>query len=304
MDKYSPKLGANTDPHYNVIGMAYEAREGRGPFYFDISQIKPEDRELMTKPQTGWQMLNYQKLVNLGIDFFTQNTEWMPQVIGSFGGLSPDINGFTNVPGLFGAGRALSMDPGVYMGGFALCLTAVTGHMTGESVADYIITRKPSELDIKEVSSLKNRLYFPLGKAGMTPKQVLRKVQEALFPYDASIIKSEASLKGALAKIERVKEELLPQMTAKDSHYLMKLIEVRAMAFTAELYLRASLMRTETRGGHYREDYPDRDNKNWLKWILISQENDKLSFRTAPVPLDKYKFKPTRYYMDNFIFPR
>ena len=96
----------------------------------------------------------------------------------------------------------------------------------------------------------------------------------------------------------------MPQLSAGDAHYLMKLIEVQAMMFTAELFLRASLMRTESRAGHYREDYPDHDDKNWLKWIIISQKNGKLSLRAEPVPFEKYKFRPTRYYMDNFQFPK
>jgi succinate dehydrogenase/fumarate reductase flavoprotein subunit len=51
-------------------------------------------------------------------------------------------------------------------------------------------------------------------------------------------------------------------------------------------------MRTESRGWFYREDYPERDDKNWLKWIIIKQEAGKMVFSTEPVPIDKYKFKP------------
>jgi len=303
MDKYSPVLGANTDPHYNVIGMAFEAREGRGPIYFDISQIKPENRELI-KPQTGWQQLNYRKLVELGIDFFAENTEWMPQVTGSFGGLVTDIKGRTSVPGLFAAGRARSMDPGVYLGGFALCITAVTGHMTGEAAVDYVKSCAPSQIDVDEVEALKTRLYAPLGKVGIPPKEVLTEIQETIFPYDVSILKSDKSLKRALDKMEKVRCELLPQSAAKDAHYLMKLIEMQAIAFVSELYLKASLMRTESRAGHYREDFPARDDENWLKWIVISQKDGEINLQPDPVPFDRYKFRPARYYMDNFNFPR
>lgn len=44
---------------------------------------------------------------------------------------------------------------------------------------------------------------------------------------------------------------------------------------------------------HYlRMDYPETDNKEWLKWILISQENGELKFRLEDVPIDKYPMKP------------
>ncbi|MBP1730610.1 MAG: Succinate dehydrogenase flavoprotein subunit, partial [Deltaproteobacteria bacterium] len=48
MDRYSPVLGANTDPHYITRAMALEAQQGRGPFYLDCTGMSPENRELVT----------------------------------------------------------------------------------------------------------------------------------------------------------------------------------------------------------------------------------------------------------------
>lgn len=303
MDQYSPVLGANTDPHYIVIGMAIEAREGRGPIYFDISRMKPEDIELV-KPQTGWQFLNYKKLVDLGIDFFKDKTEWMPQLLGSFGGLVADMEGRTAVPGLFVAGRGRSIDPGVYIGGFALFTTAVTGYLTGGVAAEFAKSHEPYQVEKDEVEESKKHLYAPFEKAGLSPKEVLMEIQKTVFPYDVSILKNEKSLNDALRKIEQLKNEMLPQMTAQDAHYLLKWIEVQAIAFVAELYLRTSLMRKETRAGHFREDFPDRNNEKWLCWIIAKRQGDHISFRTEPVPLERYEIKPDRYYMDNFNFPK
>ena len=66
MERYSPVLGANTDPHYTTIAMAMEVRAGRGPITFDLSRINPDDLVLL-KPQNGWQKLNYDKLSALGM---------------------------------------------------------------------------------------------------------------------------------------------------------------------------------------------------------------------------------------------
>lgn len=302
MDKYSPEFGANTDPHYNIRGMAIETKEGRGPIYLDISRIKPQDIELV-KPRSGWQLLNYKKLVKLGIDFFKAKTEWMPQPVALYGGITADLKGKTAVPGLFVAGRIRSIDAGVYMGGFALCTAAVTGHIAGQSVADYVRSNATPRIDADELTELKKDLFAPLGRAGILPKEVLTEIQRAIFPYDVCILKNQNSLKRALDKIMHIKEELLPRMTAEDPHYLMKLIEVKGITFISECYLRASLLRTESRAGHYREDYPGRNDEEWLKWIVINLEEDKLNLRTEPVPFERYKFKPTRYYMDNFRFP-
>jgi succinate dehydrogenase/fumarate reductase flavoprotein subunit len=227
----------------------------------------------------------------------------MPQLIGSFGGLVADIEGRTSVPGLFVAGRGRSIDPGVYIGGFALATTAASGYITGEAAAEYANSREHVPIEEDKVHQFRSRLYAPLGKHGVPPKKVLREIQEILFPYDVCILKNEKSLKQALRRIEGLKNESLPEMGAADPHFLLKLKEVEGICFVAEMYLRASLMRTESRAGHYREDYPGRDDRNWLKWIVVRQEKGELKLRTESVPFDRYRFKPTRYYMDNFEFP-
>jgi succinate dehydrogenase/fumarate reductase flavoprotein subunit len=135
------------------------------------------------------------------------------------------------------------------------------------------------------------------------PKQVLREIQKVIFPYDVSILKSGPSLKKALSKLETIKENLLPRMGAPDAHYLMKLMEVKSIFLMSELYVRASLMRKESRAGHFREDHPGRDDANWLCQILVSQKREAIDLRSEPLPVERHKIKPTRYYSDNFSFP-
>jgi succinate dehydrogenase/fumarate reductase flavoprotein subunit len=301
MEKYSPALGNNTDPHYNVLGMAIEAKEGRGPFYLDCSGMKPQNVELM-KPGAGWQKLNYERLKGLGIDFFKDKTEWMPHLMASYEGIDVDLKGCTKVPGLFMAGVTWPVDPGLYMGGWNLCKTAVTGYMVGESAGKYAQSHTGSSIAGNDIEALKNKLFGILGKEGISPRELLLQIQKIIFPYQVSILKSQKSLADALHKIEGLKKDMLPQLAAKDAHNLANIIEVRSTLNTTERYLRASLLRTESRAGHFREDYPRRDDQNWMKWIVVSEKNSEFQYRTEPVPIDRYKFKPTRYYMDNFKF--
>jgi succinate dehydrogenase / fumarate reductase flavoprotein subunit len=84
----------------------------------------------------------------------------------------------------------------------------------------------------------------------------------------------------------------LPELWTKDGHGLAKCHVAKAVALCAEMNFRAALMRTESRGWHFREDYLKRDDKNWLKWIILKQEGEKMVLSTEPVPIDKYKFKP------------
>ena len=182
MRRYSPKLGAKADPHYNVRGMAFEVRAGRGPIYFDTSTMSPEGVEIMT-PTGGWMKLNDTKLKELGIDFFKSKTEWMPQVLTSFGGTVADKDGWSGIPGLFVAGRARSVTPGVYMGGWDTCKTTTTGYIAGNSAGEYVsgLTSAP-QFDDAHASGTLDATLSLLGKPGVYPKDVVRLMQDRQGP--------------------------------------------------------------------------------------------------------------------------
>ena len=306
MERYSPVLKGNTDPHYTTMAMAMETKAGRGPIYFDTSDLKEEDREFV-QPAAGWRLLNHNKLKNIGIDFFRGTTEWQPQILSSFGGIVADAYGRTKVKGLYAVGRSRFLDAGVYIGGFDLSTTATTGYLAAEGIHQYLqqegsaISTQPSKEDLETKRSL---LSEQLQKTGVNGKEVLRKIQELVLPYNVSILKSEKSLNSALHELQQIQKDLLPEMGSGDAHYLMKCKEIEAIAIVTEMFLKASLMRKETRGGHYREDYPQRDDQNWLGWIKIRQENGNMKLHLEPVPLKTYKHPVERYYQDNFQFPK
>lgn len=303
MRRYSPKLGAKADPHYNVRGMAFEVRAGRGPIFFDTSTMSPEGVAVMT-PTGGWMHLNDTKLKALGIDFFKSTTEWMPQVLTSFGGTAADRHGRSNVPGLFVAGRARSVTPGVYMGGWDTCKTTTTGYIAGNSAGEYVsdLGDRAPHYNEEQAHDTLDRTLSLLGKPGIHPKDVVRLMQELMAPMDVCILKNGKGLTRSLERLEDARENILPYMTAPEPHYLMKLVEARSMALITEMYLKASLMRKESRSGHYREDFPERHGDP--AWITIRNENGHMDLCSERVPLETYPVQPYRYYMDNFTFPK
>ncbi len=301
MNRYSPVFGGNTDPHYTTIAMAKEMEKGNGPVYFDTSGIAPENLPYVT-PNSGWQILNHEKLKDLGIDFFSGRTEWVPQIMATYGGMVADPYGRTNVDGLFAAGRSRFIDAGNYIGGFDLSTTATTGYLAGKSIVDDLVGRElPKELSAAELEREQAEIFAPLDRPGLAPKEVLRRLQEIIDPYNVCLIKTEESLQRAMLYYQQAKEELVPRMGASDPHYLYKLYEVEATSLVTELYLRASLERRETRGGHYRADYPERDDR-LLGWIHLQKGDKGLDVSLAPVPVERYKHPITRYYTDNFKF--
>ena len=64
------------------------------------------------------------------------------------------------------------------------------------------------------------------------------------------------------------------------------------MTLCAEMFYRASLERKESRGWFVREDYQETDNANWLKWIVLEEEDGEMDFSTEDIPISNYPVKP------------
>jgi len=302
MQRYSPRYGAKADPHYNVRGMAHEVREGRGPIYFDTSAMSPQDVQIM-RPKGGWMKLNDDKLMALGINFFRQKTEWMPQYVHSFGGMNVNRDYGTGVPGLYAAGRACSVDPGVYLGGWSLCVVAVSGFKVGHLAGRYAASASHQAYDQPLAQELAGRRLSRLGRPGLPPKDVVRALQEIMAPVDVCILKSGVGLSRSLDKLMSLRAEVLGRMVASDPQQLVKCVEAEGIADLTEAYLRSSLMRKESRSGHYREDFPDRD-PDGPYWILAERSRNEMTSRIVRVPVETYRIQPYKYYMDAFNFPR
>jgi succinate dehydrogenase / fumarate reductase, flavoprotein subunit len=302
---YSPVLGSNTDTTYNCRGMAFEARAGRTPIYFDTTPLSQEAAALM-RPVRGWALINFNRLQREeGVKFFGEKTMWMPQIMWHGGGLATDTDCQTKIQGLYAACRCKATDPGVYMGGWALCTTAVTGYISGGAAAQLAMSKGQPAFDMDRAKAACETSMAPLGKTGFSPKDIMREIQEIIYPADVCLIKSEASLEKALERTLYVKNELAPRAAADDPRQLGKLHESLSMLQATELFARASLMRRESRAGHWREDFPQRNNDEWLKWIYAEKgQAGDVNLYTVPVPIERYKIKPHRYYMDNFTFPK
>ena len=112
------------------------------------------------------------------------------------------------------------------------------------------------------------RAYAPLlRESGCNAKDVIRYIHKAVGPMERSVYMSDHRIATALRYVEKAKE-LAGSMKASDFHDLLACHEANAMVLSAEMQFRAAAMRTESRGWFLREDYPEMDNKNWLKWII------------------------------------
>ncbi len=91
-------------------------------------------------------------------------------------------------------------------------------------------------------------------------------------------------LQAALENIVFIRDNIVPKLLAYDNHDLRLCCEIRSIVLHLEMKLRASMFRKESRWYHYREDYPLRDDENWICWIKIQDKNGEMTFTKVPIP--------------------
>ena len=98
------------------------------------------------------------------------------------------------------------------------------------------------------------------------------------IPADSfRIVKNEKGLKEALNELQAL-DGLLPNLSAQKTDELIEIYKIGKMITTAQLIITAALNRTESRGAHYRSDFPERNDSEWLKNIVMKKINGKLKF--------------------------
>ena len=81
-----------------------------------------------------------------------------------------------------------------------------------------------------------------------------------------------------------LKNHIASKLTAKDPHELRSAHETKNMILNAELMLRSALFRTESRGSHYREDYPKRNDPDWLAWVMAKEVQGEMTLYRDVLP--------------------
>ena len=128
-------------------------------------------------------------------------------------------------------------------------------------------------------------MYTPTErKSGFSPRWVTQLLQNTMIPYFILYIKHGERLRAALTIVEFLRDHLVPKLMAKDSHELRLAHETKNMILSSEMMLRASLFRTESRGTHYREDHPRRDDPTWLAWTKIKEEQGRMRVLKESIP--------------------
>ncbi|MFC1892189.1 FAD-binding protein [Thermodesulfobacteriota bacterium] len=204
-------------------------------------------------------------------------------------GLFPhDINGVSNIPGMWAAGDSLSsMQNGAGYAGFGCSCagSSVQGARAGKAAAEFAKTAPDPKVSKDLLEELKQEMLEPANREkGYSPAWVIQLMQNIMFPYFITYVKEKNRLEGALNQIMYLQEKFAPELKAEDFHDLRVTHEARNMLLNAEMKIRAGLAREESRGTHYREDFPFRDDDNFLCWMKLVQKDGKMEVVKHPVP--------------------
>jgi succinate dehydrogenase/fumarate reductase flavoprotein subunit len=274
------------------LALEFLVHAGKGPILWDLDAATPEDIERMRKRQQHSDALESER-----INFDPGRGGKLPLAGGRGAGMQNSQTGgvwpintkcATSLPGLYVAGECCGTR---YLGayhpgpGFGLTGSAVTGSRAGLGATEYALQTEKPGMDREALSRLMKRMVAPMEqKGGFSPRWVTQILQNTMIPYFILHIKHEKRLQAALTIVEFLRDHLVPKLIAKDNHELRLAHETKNMVLHAEMILRASLFRTESRGQHYREDYPRRDDPAWLVWVKLQEEEGRMKVSKEPIP--------------------
>lgn len=209
-----------------------------------------------------------------GVDIRKEPLEIAPSVQHMNGGILINERAETTIPGLYAAGEAAGGQHGADRpGGNALADCQVFGARAGKYSAERAIGRaiQPSLDEIRRVEEKIDR--FLKQKGPIDADELIGKVKEIMW-RNVSVIREEKSLRETYNTLMRFKENICSSINVEGN--VLKALELRNMVDVGLAITLAALTRKETRGSHYRVDYPKRNDKHWLKVIEISLVNNDL----------------------------
>jgi len=306
MGKYYPELMTGTHSVYTfdprvIDAMQKEVKAGLGPIYLNLKGLSLEEIAGLAEDQDT-ELTHLMANDNLrlltdkaGIDPSKERIEMTPKYLYSGGGLRIDTACRTTLEGLWAAGSAGSNSwsgGGGGQGGLGVASAAVTGFRAGGSAGKYAASNKRYDVDATQAKRALDRVLAPMGRKGsVDTADVTYRVHEAVVPMKYNRQREAGRMKEALGIINDARGKLA-EVGATDYHDLARYHSAESMAMAAEFTYRAALMREESRAAHFREDFPEKDDKNWFKWITIERKNGEPGLATLPVPLKDYRLQP------------
>ncbi|WP_330272464.1 succinate dehydrogenase flavoprotein subunit [Lentzea sp. NBC_00516] len=305
MERYAPTIKDLAPRDIVARSMALEVLEGRGAgpnkdyVLLDCTHLGAEVLETKLPDITEFAR------TYLAVDPVVEPVPVYPTAHYAMGGIPTNIHGEVLrdndnvVPGLYAAGECacVSVHGANRLGTNSLLDINVFGRRAGIAAAEYALSRE-AHVDLPEnpAASVEAQVALALSEHGQERVADIRTELQATMDANASVYRTEDTLKKALHDVQALKERYAHiSVQDKGKRFNTDLLEAVELGFLlelAEVLVHGALERKESRGGHAREDYPNRDDTNFMRHSMFYKQGDGL---TADIRMD---FKPvtfTRY---------
>jgi succinate dehydrogenase / fumarate reductase, flavoprotein subunit len=265
-----------------------EVREGRGSphggVFLDIAWIKsrvPAGAEHIKRKLPSM----YHQFKQLaGVDITSEAMEVGPTTHYMMGGVRVDAGTqMSSVPGLFAAGEcAAGLHGANRLGGNSLSDLLVFGKRAGEYAAKFAAENGRANVNLDEVNSIARKALQPFERTGENPYRVQESLQELMQDL-VGIVRRDAEMQEALEKIQDLKCKADQTGVSGNREYnngWHAALDLQHLLTVSEIITRAALERKESRGAHFREDYPSKNEQEGRCNIIVERnESDQMQVR-------------------------
>lgn len=286
MERYDPKRKERSTRDLVARAAYLEVAAGRstpnGGVWIDVSHLGAEFVE------TNFAGMR-ERCLRIGSDLARERVEVFPTAHFNMGGVRIDRNGFTNLNGLFAAGEDSSGVHGANrLGGNGVAESTVFGARVGDTVARWVRDKQYGELQREQIERAHATADRFLEREPRETPFALREELGRVMWDRVGIIRDDKRLHQALNEFAELTTRL--QQTGVKGGRTFNLswqqaLDMRNLLLASELIARSAMMRQESRGAHYRDDFPAMDDVNWLKNIYIVRDNERAKLWTESVKL-------------------
>jgi len=301
MGNYAPQKYELATRDIVSRGIQTEINEGRGIdgkdyVYLDLRHLG--EKKIMT-----WLPKNRELAIRFaGADMLTDCIPIQPAQHYTMGGIKTDIDGRTNIEGLFAAGECacVSVQGANRLGGNSLLETVVFGRRVGRTALAWCNGNKYPDVPEAQIKAEEERIINLCKRDGGSENAFgLKKELGRIMTDKVGIFRDKKGMEEALDEIkvlqERSRRTGITQKSLLFNNELLEILELENMLTIAEIVARGALMREESRGSHCRTDFPKRDDVKMLKHTLAIADGNEVRFDYEPVNITKYQPQERTY---------